>query len=565
MKQPTPSMTESRRLSHPTTTGSNQLRLKIFVVFLVGVISIVRLLGQQLAVFQMPALSFDPSFERVDTDTGTIPTIRNYYEAPIRNWGCHRNETPLIFVHIGKAGGGKVRARLAAAAQDYGRGQQWKRSNADAHYYPVGDTDTNTDTNTNTNNSSEEEKSRAYFCNGMYKHHRFPNSTFFTESQAGFLPCHATTPIGMSLACPETAKRTGLVSRCRGCRSLLSKTCHTVYVGHTYLGSELHYLPTKYLQQWWADHWGVLSEHKKNSESSLSSMDDQIIRQGFKRLMPMDKQWCPTQRQARPKNLENSYDVYNECSSTLSTRYDAVFDRFWRQRQQMMADGVAADADTDADTDTDTDIYAPTDYSSLYASLPLHRITMLREPYSWLLSKFNWHKLPELGYKCDGDLTNNSANNNIGGDTDDAIGWIQTYCVTYLLHLCGDDCANRFDAGVAASLEELERQSANNLRRSFSVVGLLNETEAFYDMVDGRINYVDMSLNPEVEGNAHPSVTEPTPETERCRAVYQSFEFRERLKERVPIVAVIERLYEFGVKVNRHQMDELETCSTTAT
>lgn len=48
------------------------------------------------------------------------PPLYTHDFAPIRSWGCQRrNETPFIYVHIGKAGGGHVRARIAASALNY--------------------------------------------------------------------------------------------------------------------------------------------------------------------------------------------------------------------------------------------------------------------------------------------------------------------------------------------------------------------------------------------------------------------------------------------------------------
>lgn len=43
----------------------------------------------------------------------------NYTKATIRKWGCNITDTPLIFVHIGKAGGGNIRARFSASALNY--------------------------------------------------------------------------------------------------------------------------------------------------------------------------------------------------------------------------------------------------------------------------------------------------------------------------------------------------------------------------------------------------------------------------------------------------------------
>ncbi len=47
-------------------------------------------------------------------------------------------ETPLIFVHIPKAGGGSVRRRIATAAQNFTRDEhQWREAHLDEHIYPI--------------------------------------------------------------------------------------------------------------------------------------------------------------------------------------------------------------------------------------------------------------------------------------------------------------------------------------------------------------------------------------------------------------------------------------------
>ena len=54
-------------------------------------------------------------------------------------------------------------------------------------------------------------------------------------------------------------------------------------------------------------------------------------------------------------------------------------------------------------------------------------------------------------------------------------------------------------------LKVMEATAAYNLRNSFTVVGLLQETQEFYDMVTQRVEYIDMSLNPTTEGKRHGS------------------------------------------------------------
>jgi len=47
--------------------------------------------------------------------------VLDVHDQSIRSWGCHMTDTPFLFVHIGKAGGGIVRRRLATAALNFTR------------------------------------------------------------------------------------------------------------------------------------------------------------------------------------------------------------------------------------------------------------------------------------------------------------------------------------------------------------------------------------------------------------------------------------------------------------
>ena len=53
--------------------------------------------------------------DKSSTTTNSIRFEDNFANLEIRSWGCDLTETPLIFVHNGKSGGGNIRARLAAA------------------------------------------------------------------------------------------------------------------------------------------------------------------------------------------------------------------------------------------------------------------------------------------------------------------------------------------------------------------------------------------------------------------------------------------------------------------
>jgi hypothetical protein len=189
-------------------------------------------------------------------------------------------------------------------------------------------------------------------------------------------------------------------------------------------------------------------------------------------------------------------------------------------------------------------------YSPIYASLPIHRAVLLRDPFSWLISKFFWHGRQRT-FVCD-DIESASRS-----DDPSNLGWASFDCLEFVLQLCGDDCAMRKEHGMI-SLEEMEAQAESNLRQAFSVVGLLNETDIFYDMLNARVQYVNMSLHPHVIGNRH--TNSKSKEHLRCAAAFKNATFQERFKEKLPILAVLDRLFHVGVEVNRFQLEELRQC-----
>lgn len=111
-------------------------------------------------------------------------------DTSIRRWGCARNETPFIFVHIGKAGGGGVRARFAAGALEYNR-SGWHRLHEDpSYYYPVYDAE---------GNLHKGKMSSSRMNNFVPKILKEILGDFKYE---GAIPCSATTPLGQAIACP---------------------------------------------------------------------------------------------------------------------------------------------------------------------------------------------------------------------------------------------------------------------------------------------------------------------------------------------------------------------------
>ncbi len=419
--------------------------------------------------------------------------VNRWINRNTRKWGCHRKETPLIFVHIGKAGGGMIRARFAAAAFDYDR-ENWHAPRKDQHYYPV------------------HKAANASFCNSMFKRYTIPGTDVVQKSFEGNLPCNATTPIGMALACPEPVRES---RRCRGCQDLKSKHCHTIYMGHNRLGSELHWLPPKYLQNWWQ------STPWKNN----MTVD-------WKLVTPHDdgNVWCTTPNQewqshSRPTSTHAYRQLFQDCSLPIGKDWDFKFQTLWRA------------------LDSATPNHVPVNYSPIYASLPVQRVTMVREPWSWLVSKFFWHHGLSSEFRCD--------------DLKTATDWAHDYALQGIVYFCGNDCGIRWDHNQM-SLEELWIQSESNLRHAFTVVGLMNETNTFYEMLSTRVAYLNMSRNIEVQGKRHESGR--SRETVRCHKVFQASDFQADMREKVPMIRLLEHLYHVAVEVNRFQLQELKEC-----
>ena len=458
----------------------------------------------------------------VSTTNNIAPSNNN-----IRRWGCDRKETPFIFIHIGKAGGGEIRRKIAAAAIDYNRGGDWRNSGKDDHYYPIiaeGD---------DANGIIRHGK----FCNSGYQNFYIPNKGGNTVSKSfeGSKPCNATTPLGHAIGCPAQYQQ----KRCQGCNMngvVNSTICDVIYVGHNMLGNEMHWLPPKYLSRWWHQYWYSRND---NSSSSYNISQDHhyfdSIYQGFHSIMPNQQypQWCTKNNISRPyqiysRNTNYTIDRENpvlmECSRIAALKADEEIEEYWKLLGNK-----------------------PNNYSPLYASLPLHRVVMLREPISWLKSKFYWHK-EYRNCACD--------------DIKCARNWADSRARLYIYYLCGEDCLSRYQTKTI-TLEEMTNQAEDNLRNSFSVVGLLNETESFYDMIEMRLSYMNMSqsLPAELSGGRHASGKgKNITEYNRCSDVFESETFRQRLREEYPSVAAAERLYYLGVEINRFQNEELQHC-----
>jgi hypothetical protein len=71
---------------------------------------------------------------------------------------------------------------------------------------------------------------------------------------------------------------------------------------------------------------------------------------------------------------------------------------------------------------------------------------------------------------------------------------------------------------------------------------------------------MNMSRNPHVQGLRH--ATRSGDEKKRCMQLYSNTTFQEHLMQKAPLVRVMQRLYNVGVKVNRHQLKDLSSCDT---
>ena len=455
---------------------------------------------------------------------------------PIRSWGCRLNETPLIFVHIGKAGGGTIRRRFAAAAQNYTRSSnQWFQPELDSHIYPLKTTRESAGIGKDGNNT-DLETHYAKFCNSQYQHHRIQGTEERLGTQfEGLIYCNATTPIGRMRACPEP-----LYQGCLEC-DVNSNYCHSVYVGHNLLGSEIHWLPPRILKTWWKSQWAIPPDTLSNEEKYLKVLSE--IEFGIETLVPEDKRWCDALQRGRPLVRQDLFNrntyMWTKCSNPLAAIADGQFNEFWGGRSNRNKQNNK-------------------NYSPLYASLPVHRVTVLREPFSWLLSKYFWHS----GNKglCDDIASASLLTNVTKSNKDQSWGWAYEYLMTYLLYICGEDCLTRFELGIM-QLHDMEIQAESNLLQAFSVVGLLEEIDEFYDMVDQRFEYIDMSQNAHIQGGRHSSVKKgKISEIDRCKKVYEREDFRNEFKTQLPVLATMDRLYKVAVKVNRFQKEEIQKC-----
>ena len=423
----------------------------------------------------------------------------------IRRWGCSRNETPFIFVHVGKAGGGSVRRMIAAAALNYTKPNS-KRVRQDTAFYPI-----------HLNNSFTIAKAR--YASSKHRNYRPIAAHHIMRSTERNVPCDAETPIGQATACPPTR------SMCPKDDGPTSSSCHLVYMGHNFLGNEMHWLSNGYLERWW--------------ESIVGSQTNNAIPSWY----DIPKCRFP---ECNPKREGKNLTKIGHEVDYLATQ--AVSSAYWKNV-------------TDDNGRKINPSWAP-----IYASLPLLRVTMTREPFSWLASKFSWHQIgaeghpwKKLSYDNIEEMTRRSADgftkmmcreNGFGP------GWANHFALLQIMASCGEDCLVRYIHG-SATLKDVEQQAEENLRNSYAVVGLLAEHQSFYNMISARVAYMaNLTQNAHLiaRGGKHKAGGL------EVKKKYANLSFQKQLINASPEIAALERLYKVSVEVNQFQLKELQTC-----
>ena len=190
-------------------------------------------------------LVFDPdSMLSSSTTTSSSPSSSNN----IRRWGCHITATPFIFVHIGKAGGGSIRRRIAVTALGYDarlrKGKNWSKASADNSFYPL-IRRRRRQRQTTTDGGGESLHYNVTFCNSYFHNFR-PGGQQAAKTFEGTMPCTAGTAIGQAIACPDKF-RPNYMQRpnCGDSNPASMKAAFVAYTGHNYFGAEIHWLPGK--------------------------------------------------------------------------------------------------------------------------------------------------------------------------------------------------------------------------------------------------------------------------------------------------------------------------------
>lgn len=346
--------------------------------------------------------------------------------------------------------------------------------------------------------SAADEEDFIRFCNSGHVQH-WPDRR---GSYEGTQECAAMTPYGQALACPEWTYM--IEGHCR-------ENAKVVYVGHNGFGSDIHWLPRDVLAKWW---WGNASSSPPGDLRHPCWFSPAWQAGNSKRC-------C-----GQPGSRKEWRDTFEKCWAPLADEIDGA--------AVVVGDGIDKS------------------YSDVYASLPTLRAVVLREPFSWLQSKYFWHK-PDVGSGGDdGRLL--SCAEAFSDTSGPGVEWLAVQALALLYDLCGPDCSVRYEAGVSG-LETLEVQAEENLRNAFAVVGLVEDASNFIWMLDRRVEYLNMVL----EDVEHSHASQGNEEAKAdCKAFFK--QERARLEESKPELATLSHLYRVAVEVNTAQTEELRAC-----
>lgn len=522
------------------------------------------------------------------TTTKTTTTTTLFDQDDVRSWGCARTETPAIYIHVGKMGGGTVRARFAAAALNYNR-THWHNSSDTTAYYAIHHHhhhhDGDGSHNDNTTTTTTQQPQRGYFCNSGLHNYRYHGHHRTFE---GTHICRALSPVGHAIACPGTARDS--FGKCHGC-PIDGAACHRIYAGHNLLGNEMHHLPPHYLLKWWKTMWDGSNDddssslHATTTTTTTNSYSSSLT--DLWHLLQVDNRaWCPMLHRARPETFGISNRFFDQCAVPLGQHVDrvalqwaaasknAVWQRRRRRRENDNSNNnnnMTSNNKLESSSLLDWDLLS-FNWGPIYASLPVLRTIVVREPFGWLLSKYAWHRHAQF-YICQNVTAATYRPYQQAAESSSlphypptkALGWAHNHALYYLLQICGEDCQVRWEHAVAtlgdsftvddekALLDAMEKQADYNLRYSIAVVGIQDDMDGFYDMVSARVAYLNMSRNAHVEGPRHPSNP-----TEDCKAVFDSSNFQQAMMKASPAIAAIVRLHETAVQVHAFQRRELE-------
>ena len=463
--------------------------------------------------------------------------------AGIRDWGCGLSDTPFIFVHVGKCGGGGIRRLILRAGKNLTKERNPRKwtSHAKDTFYPLDAASTSTVPSAGRH---------ARFFNSAFKNNRPPGFEIASGRFEGINVCPAATPLGFAFACHdfERAPRRGFKPSGTGPDPAAAYRevcgaggggsgdsgdknggdCDVVYVGHNFLGAEMTWLPWPWLSRWWRRHSTKLGLPNGIPVPGSRHACSQVYEKGSGNAFLNPNQYFGENR----SNYYNSL-LYTQCIMPATREADANAARAF----SIGTDAAQAHS---------------TSWAPLYASLPLLRVTMLREPFSYLISKYFWHsKQREDGMVCE----------------TGAGGWITEFSYNYLWYICGEDCVARGWPGMPelGNLGELETQASENLRHSFAVVGLLEKTDRFYEMVRKRVAYLQaFGLGVESLTNLSNPVGHKSAGSsakKRCQEVLADPFRQAQLEKEYPVLSVLVRLYQVAVEVESHQYNELSACS----